>query len=75
MWTIENTVKQVLICVFFLKDKKMSTQTNEYDFLNDVTLAVFGKTFRKFGPQCSSTSYFIWPLKLFWIRASVLSLL
>ena len=25
-----------------------------------ITLAVFGKTFKNLGPQCSSTSYFIW---------------
>ena len=41
-----------------------------------ITLAVFGKTFRNFGHQCSSTSYFIWPFELFWIRAdSLMSLL
>ena len=34
-----------------------------------------GKTFRILGPQCSSNSYFISPLKLFWIRVSRTSLL
>ena len=59
--TIEFEKRQTLSPKIDSIDSRIMKDTKAFLPQAQITLAGFGKTFRNFGPQCSSTSYFIWP--------------